>query len=775
MMDETVVKDRRPPVDPRLLKDSSQWIGRRLGKYEITGVLGKGGMGIVLQGLDTVLERSVAIKVLSEELAGDERAVLRLLAEAKSAGQVNHPNTITIHEVAQDDAIHFLVMELAQGGSASTHLNQKGPYSVAEATRILIEACGGLSAAHQRGLIHRDIKPANLLLTEDGKVKVADFGLVRRLDSQSLALTQAGQPVGTPYYMSPEQCQALEVDARSDIYSLGATYYSLLTGLAPFQDAGSAVQVMFRHCNAERPDPTKVIGTLPRACRDIIQRAMATDPANRYQTVDEMRSDLEMVHAAISSTGIQVPSASSILTRGLPPQTKPFSRRVFPVAAMGALALVLGGLGLGYYLSGRGPSSDGKSGDATAPAGDANAVVPPKGEPIQVGVLHSLTGTMANSAAPVADATLLAIDLLNKKGGLLGRPVEAVVADARSQDEEFAEKARDLLDRKKVSAVFGCWTSSGRKTLLRIFEERDQLLFYPVQYEGIEESPNVFYTGAAPNQQILPSVQWAFESKKYRKFFLVGSDYVFPRVAHEIIKDRLKELGAELAGEVFLPLGSRTVQATIEKIRTSGADVILNSINGDTNHAFFAELRRVGITPQKIPTISFSFGEQELRHLNARAMAGDYASWNYFQSIDTQANQDFVSRFREKYGPQRVVSDPMEAAFISVMLWGQAVTEANSIDPKVVRRALLNQRMDAPEGEVRIDPATQHLFKTPRIGQVQPDGQFEVVWTASKPLAPLPYPPSRSVEKWRALLHELHRKWGNRWSAPEEGNGASHP
>ena len=245
----------------------------------------------------------------------------------------------------------------------------------------------------------------------------------------------------------------------------------------------------------------------------------------------------------------------------------------------------------------------------------------------------------------------------------------------------------------------------------------------------------------------------------------MGSDYVFPRVAHEIIKDQLKELGAELVGEEFLPLGSTAVQPIIEKIKAAKPDVILNSINGDSNLPFFTELRKAGITPQSVPTISFSVEEETLRQLDVSAIVGDYAAWNYFQSVESPENQQFVSSFRAKYGSQRVVTDPMEAAYFGVKLWAKAVADAKSTDVSEIRRAMLNQRMRSPEGDVRIDAATQHTFKTPRIGRVLADGQFEVVWTAAKPEAPKPYPPSRSTEQWRAFLHDLYAGWGNNWSA----------
>lgn len=270
-----------------------------------------------------------------------------------------------------------------------------------------------------------------------------------------------------------------------------------------------------------------------------------------------------------------------------------------------------------------------------------------KKQPIKVGVLHSLTGTMAISATSVCDATLLAIEELNAAGGVLGRRIEPVVADGKSDWPTFASEAERLITREHVAVVFGCWTSAGRKTVKPIFEKHDHLLFYPVQYEGLEQSPNIIYTGAAPNQQILPAVKWSFDHLG-RRFFLVGSDYVFPRTANAIIKAQVTALGGEIVGEEYLRLGSSEAAAVVQKIVQARPTVILNTINGDSNVAFFAALRGAGITPARIPTVSFSLAEGELRHMDARTMAGDYAAWNYFQSVDSPENRRFVEAFRAR-------------------------------------------------------------------------------------------------------------------------------
>ncbi|MFI4851658.1 MAG: transporter substrate-binding protein [Gimesia chilikensis] len=743
--------------------DPNRWIGQQLGKYEITELLGVGGMGVVLKAYDPSIERDVAIKLLHSDVSVDEPALGRFLAEAKSAGKLSHANIVTIYEIAQEGETYYLVMEYVSGGSVESYLQAKGAFPVADATRMMIEACKGLSIAHSAGLVHRDIKPANLMLTRDGTLKISDFGLAKQTSGTALQMTQAGMIVGTPYFMSPEQCEAREVDARSDVYSLGATYYSLLTGKSPYEDSGSVMQVLYAHCNSPAPDPREIQSGVPSACAKIIERAMAIDPVSRYQSAEAMRYDLEAVLAAISGAGVQLPSESGSSLPANTDRTKSASGRFSLTAGITGLLIIFTAIAL--LLAYRGEVS-GITNKESGESKQHQTILPPTGEPITVGILHSLSGTMADSESPVIDATLLAIEELNNSGGLLGRPVKAVVVDGRSDSATFAEETKHLIKNEGVCTVFGCWTSDSRKTVVPIFEEHNHLLIYPVQYEGIEESPNVIYTGAAPNQQIIPAVKWAYAFENKRKFFLIGSDYVFPRVAHEIIKDQLKILGAEIVGNEFLPLGSSEVQPVIDKIIKAKPDVILNCLNGNVNTAFFSGLRKAGITADAVPAISFSIGEEELNRMDTSSMTGDYAAWNYFQSIDSDENKKFIAAVHKKYGEKRVITDPMEAAYFGVKLWAQAVTEAKTTTPAAIRRAILNQRTMAPGGLVRIDPATQHTFKTPRIGKVSSDGTFEIVWTAAKPEIPTPYPSTRSTEAWRALLHDLYSNWGNRWSAP---------
>jgi urea transport system substrate-binding protein len=340
-----------------------------------------------------------------------------------------------------------------------------------------------------------------------------------------------------------------------------------------------------------------------------------------------------------------------------------------------------------------------------------------------------------------------------------------VEADGASDWPTFAREAQRLIEQEHVCTVFGCWTSASRKTVKPVFEKANHLLIYPVQYEGLEESPNIVYTGAAPNQQIIPAVTWSF-NQIGKRFFLVGSDYIFPRTANAIIKDQCKALGAEVVGEEYLLLGATEVKEIVAKIVKSKPDVILNTINGDSNIAFFRALREAGVTPQTIPTMSFSIAEHELQSLNPQLMAGDYAAWNYFQSLPGSANQDFVQAFRSRYGGDRVTDDPIEAAYFGVQLWAQAVQEGGSAEVDSILHCIRRQSFNAPEGIVYVDGETQHTWKMVRIGRIRGDGQFDIMWSSRQPIRPVPFPIYRSRAEWTRFEEDLYQGWGHRWANP---------
>ncbi|MBE9096408.1 urea ABC transporter substrate-binding protein [Tychonema sp. LEGE 07203] len=381
-------------------------------------------------------------------------------------------------------------------------------------------------------------------------------------------------------------------------------------------------------------------------------------------------------------------------------------------------------------------------------------------EPIKIGVLHSLTGTMSIGEISVKDATLLAVEEINAAGGVLGRPLEAVIEDGASDLQTFAQKAKQLLQEAQVAVVFGCWTSASRKAVLPAFEQYGGLLFYPVQYEGLEQCPNVFYTGAAPNQQIVPGVNYLL-AQGSRKIFLLGSDYIFPRTANTIVKAQLAALGGELAGEVYLPLGSMEVDEAIAHILAVKPDAILNTLNGDSNVAFFQKLREAGLKPEDLPVMSASVAEEEVRAMGPSNIAGHLVVWNYFQTVDTPENRKFVKAYKARYGENRVTDDPIEAAYFGVYLWKQAVEKAGSTDAVKVRAAAKNLEFAAPSGKVKIDAETQHTWKTVRIGKVRLDGQIEEIWNSGAPLVPDPFLKSYP---WAAALAPRRISVGTRAS-----------
>ena len=369
---------------------------------------------------------------------------------------------------------------------------------------------------------------------------------------------------------------------------------------------------------------------------------------------------------------------------------------------------------------------------------------------IKIGVLHSLTGTMAMSEAPLVDAVRLAVEEANQSGGVNGAQIEMIVSDCRSDAEYCAQQAEKLITQDKVQALFGCWTSDCRKAVKSVVEKHHHLLFYPLQYEGLEESPDIIYTGTVPNQQIIPAVVWALQNHR-KRFYLIGSDYVFPHTANLIARDVLRLNGGQVLAERYLPMGGKDVAAVAGEIARLKPDVILNTLNGDSNNQFFSALRKAGITAENTPVISTSIAEVELAAIGAARMAGNYAVWSYFQGIDTAENKLFVAEFKKRFGRDRVLDDPMEATYIGVRMWVNAVREAHATSLPMVKTLLSQQTMLAPEGIVSVDFTNNHLWKTVRIGKARADGQLDVVWQSDQPVRPAPFPFYRSRLEWAAM------------------------
>ena len=369
---------------------------------------------------------------------------------------------------------------------------------------------------------------------------------------------------------------------------------------------------------------------------------------------------------------------------------------------------------------------------------------------IKIGVLHSLSGTMASSEVPLVDAVRLAVEEANQSGGLNGQTVEMIVADCRSDAAYCAQQAEKLITQDGVQALFGCWTSACRKAVKTVVEKHHHLLFYPLQYEGLEQSPDIIYTGAAPNQQIIPMALWALQQQG-KRFYLIGSDYIFSHTANLMVKDVLLAQGGKLLGERYLPLGASDMAAVVQEIAVQQPDFVLNTLNGDSNLHFFRALRAAGIDAEKIPVFSASIAEVELAAIGADLVAGHYAAWNYFQSLDNADNKAFVARFKQRFGRDRVLDDPMEAAYIGVKLWTDSVRNAGTADLAPVKNILAQQSMAAPQGIVAVDYDTRHLWKKVYIGKARADGQFDVVWQSAQTVHPAPFPFYRSHAEWLAV------------------------
>lgn len=361
------------------------------------------------------------------------------------------------------------------------------------------------------------------------------------------------------------------------------------------------------------------------------------------------------------------------------------------------------------------------------------------GDTVKVGLLHSLTGSMAISEKSVRDAEVLAIKEINAAGGVNGKQIEYVEEDGASEPSTFATKAEKLIDSEGVSTIFGCWTSSSRKAVKPIVEEYGSLLWYPVQYEGMESSSNIVYTGAAPNQQIVPAIDYLLE-QGYKKFFLLGSDYVFPRTANMIINAQLEAKGAEAVGEEYADMDQTDFAAIISKIEAAKPDVIINTLNGTGNVSFFKQMSEKNYTSNDYMTMSFSIAEEEVATIGADILKGHMVSWNYYQTTDTEKNKEFVKAYKDAYGENRVTSDPAEAAYDAVYLWKAACEKADSFEPEDVIKAVESGEIsfDAPEGTVTIQGDNHHLVKPVRIGQVGDDGLINEIY-ATDSVAPDPY------------------------------------
>ena len=598
------------------------------GNYRILRLIGTGGVAFVFEGEDQTLHRPVAVKVLRPEVAADPDQCERFLREARVTVALPAEAAVTVYEIGQANGTAFLVMELLVGESLQTYLDRVERMSAVFVPRLGRQVAATLAVAHELGVIHRDIKPANIWLEADPatglfrRVRVLDFGLAREIEGD-LSLTATGVVMGTPQFMAPEQVDSGTLDARTDLFSLGSTLYRAAAGRLPF-DGSSTLRLLTALTGSEPVPLTELAPDLPPGVAALIHRLLAKNPDDRPRTATEVVAEFDRELATLPTptteqlkllpggdhpltprrgleglstkrylsavTPSNPDSAGSVLSlgrdsgarsaRGPAPAAAPPRRPWRVLAAVGGSVAVFAGLSVAVVLLLR------HNPTPPLPAVDA-------GEPIAVGILHSQTGSMRESEEPVIDATLLAIDQINKAGGVLGRQLKPVVVDGKSSEAEFARGARELIEHKKVAVLFGCWTSASRKGVKAVVEREDGLLFYPVQFEGLEQSPRIVYTGPAPNQQLLPAVEFLTGELGKKRLYLIGSDYVFPRAANAIMSDAIQgRRGVAVVGEAYLPLGANgdAVTKAVAALVAAKPDAILNTINGSTNVDFFRAL-----------------------------------------------------------------------------------------------------------------------------------------------------------------------------------------
>jgi urea transport system substrate-binding protein len=779
-------------------------------------------MGIVFEAEDTHLLRTVALKVMRPELAASLANRTRFLNEARAAAALTSDHIVTVYQVGQDNDVPFLAMQLLHGEPLDVRISRERKLALIDALIIARQAAVGLACAHEKGLVHRDIKPGNLWLESDRpggefhRVRILDLGLVHGVGGPQL--TASGAVVGTPHYMAPEQASGLPVDPRADLFSLGCVLYTMLSGELAFPGQ-STMAVLMALATHSPPPLTTLNPSVTPELSALVSWMMAKAPEDRSSSAIEIIEQLDAILMSIpeettrrvesrgrasgviahaprrepisvrgltvpdqASTKVGIPSVGGRTTLDTPspagiPTPAPGHNPTFPWpqteasvesqhrwgrgqavgVGVGLTAIAVALVVFGLLVSGRGEKP------SASPAGSP--------EPIKVGVLHSQTGTMAVSESPVIDAALLAIDELNQAGGVLGRPLKAVIVDGKSDPEEFARQAEKLLTEENVAVIFGCWTSASRKAVRPVIERNSGILFYPVQYEGLEQSPRIVYLGPAPNQQLLPAIDFLTQVKGKKRLFLVGSDYVFPRTAHEIMKDHVKLMekdGVRVVGEAFIPLGSPDVAEAIRRLKEAAPDAIVNTINGGTNVHFFRELRVAGMNADKVPTLSVSIAESEVEGLNPTTLAGDYLAASYFQTVERSQSREFVRNFQDRFGTGRVVSDPMAAAYTGVHIWAESVAEAGTIDPAAVLTAVRGRQFDGPRARVTIDPDTQHTWLPVRIGQIREDGQVTLLPEAGmeSPIKPIPFPTTRTRTQWEQFLRSLQFGWNGKWQAP---------
>jgi serine/threonine protein kinase len=725
--------------------------------HEILEEIGRGGMGVVYKARHLGLDRVVALKmILAGKGAGPEERA-RFEAEARAAAKLNHPQIVHVYETGEQDGCPYFTMEYLSGGSLEDTLHGR-PLPPHQAAAVVESLARAVHYAHRQGIIHRDLKPGNVLLAgspESEKItrdhrsptpdpqfpsfKIADFGLARQLGSKRLSLP--GNAVGTPAFMAPEQAgDGGEVGAAADVYSLGAILYQLLTGRPPFEGK-SAWQILNRALHQTPTPPGKLRPNIPPVLEAVCLRCLEKSPGRRYPTAEGLADDLRR------------------FLDGVPAGPQPggpnrFGRRVAVAGAVLLTALLVPGI---FFLLRQAP---------TSPA----PVVPP---PIHLGLLRPTAGPSVPEGATLVEAALLAIDQINARGGVLGRSVQEVLLDTGTERGILPNETGWQLNKQRDMVLLGGLTAQIQDTLQPAFKHLDTLLIYPGPADGVLSSEYVVSPRPTPAQSVLPVVNWLFHKREKQRFFLVGSDSLYPRAAFEMLRQYLNEElpGVEVVGEAYLPESESRTKKIVDAIpkEDSEPDVILNLLHDDATLDLFREAQAADFRAPRTVIVTLRFGDRVLRGLRdpKKAAAGQYLVGNYFSALPGEANALFKQQLHRKYRDQRRADDTAVAAYVGVHLWARAVEKAGTDDPAAVRKAIHGLSFDGPAGPVRIESGSGYARSVVRIARVEPDGTLHVEreWKDARDPAPFyGHPPEKNY--WNFLLGYWHRNWSGRDGPP---------
>jgi urea transport system substrate-binding protein len=784
------------------------------GEFTLIRMLGSGASSLVFEAYDPQLKRRVVLKVMRPELARKEDHQKRFLREARAVAAITSDYTIPIHQIGAHGGLPYIEMPLLAGETLQDRLQRDRRIAVNLSIEIIRQVVLGLQDAHNQGMVHRDIKPANIWLeapeesnSEFKRVRILDFGLAREhqqpIEMKSM-VTVVGGVIGTPHFMSPEQAEGKPLDQRSDIFSLGIMWYAMLTGRLPF--LGDSMPAVLLGITAQPHKPIRdFVPNVPGLVCDLIDWMLSKNPEHRpndageiLASIDELRGSVETItsfgDSSIIRVGIRSATANSerggLMKRGRSsrqwnnPTDPKWPTTELPNTSSDAaihkqvqqngrlLKLIAGFLVVCIIVVGTVVY-------ASMTQRPAQPVVPVQAEKprIPVGLLFARSGTMKISEESVEVATLLAIDEVNAAGGINGVMVEPIHGSGiDSTSQSYAKAAENLLQERKAVALFGCWTSCSRKSVLPVLRQHNALLFYPVQYEGLEQSEHVVYLGPTANQQLFPALDYLIDKAKAKTVALVGSDYVYPRSANEIIKDELVARGTKsmkVVSEQYCPLGCKDWDKVVDDLLAKKPDVIINSINGTSAFSFYETLRREESLRSlpRTPVLSLSLTQNELQLLPPDMIVGDYLAGSYFSSLTTDSARAFNDKIQKRSEGQLQATDMMAAAYTSVHLWAAAARQAPTLNAADMLSFLRKQTYEAPTGSIRVDENTLHLWQPSRIAQfkfneTKKSTDVAIVHAVKEGLVPKPYPATRTPAQWNRFLGELYRKWDGDWAEP---------